>query len=177
MYVVGKDSSVYALDAATGKQIWVHPVEGHPTNRGFNYWESKDRKDQRPIFSADGYLQEINLKTGVTIPSFGNDGKVNLREGLGRDPKSIGEIQSGTPGRVFENPIILGSAPGEMYNSPPGDLRVYDVHVVPKPRSAYSRQRPRNGPPWPSVRVRPPGSGTINALFAEFKILPFMQRG
>ena len=47
MYVVGKDSSIYAFDAATGRQIWVHPVEGHPTNRGFNYWESKDRKDQR----------------------------------------------------------------------------------------------------------------------------------
>jgi quinoprotein glucose dehydrogenase len=129
MYIVGKDSSVYALDAATGRQIWVHPVDGHPTNRGFNYWESKDRKDQRLIFAADGYLQEINLKTGVTIPSFGNDGKVNLREGLGRDPKTIGEIQSGTPGRVFENLIILGSAPGEMYNSPPGDLRAYDVHT------------------------------------------------
>jgi quinoprotein glucose dehydrogenase len=129
MYVVGKDSSIYAFDAATGRQIWVHPVEGHPTNRGFNYWESKDRKDQRLIFAADGYLQEINLKTGVTIPSFGNDGRVNLREGLGRDPKSIGEIQSGTPGRVFENLIILGSAPGEMYGSPPGDIRAYDVHT------------------------------------------------
>ena len=104
-------------------------MEGHPTNRGFNYWESKDRKDQRLIFAADSYLQEINLKTGVTIPSFGNDGRVNLREGLGRDPKSIGEIQSGTPGRIFENLIILGSAPGEMYVSPPGDIRAYDVHT------------------------------------------------
>ena len=129
MYVVGKDSSICAFDAATGRQIWVHPVEGRPTNRGFNYWESKDRKDQRLIFAADGYLQEINLKTGITIPSFGNDGRVNLREGLGRDPKSIGEIQSGTPGRIFENLIILGSAPGEMYGSPPGDIRAYDVHT------------------------------------------------
>jgi quinoprotein glucose dehydrogenase len=54
---------------------------------------------------------------------------VNLREGVGRDPASIGDIQNGTPGRVFENLIILGSAPGEMYNSPPGDLRAYDVHT------------------------------------------------
>ena len=42
MYVVGKDSAIVALDAATGKQIWTHPVEGQPTNRGFNYWQSKD---------------------------------------------------------------------------------------------------------------------------------------
>jgi quinoprotein glucose dehydrogenase len=129
MYVVGKDHAIFAFDAATGKQLWVHPVEGHPTNRGFNYWRSKDGKDQRLIYTADGYLQEINLKTGVTIPSFGDDGRVNLRVGLGRDPKEIGEIQSGTPGRVFENLIIMGSAPGEMYGSAPGDLRAYDVHT------------------------------------------------
>ena len=103
MYVVGKDSDIVALDAATGKQIWSHPVEGNPTNRGFNYWESKDRSDRRLIFAANGYLQEINVKTGVTVPSFGNDGRVDLRVGLGRDPKTITEIQSGTPGRVFEN--------------------------------------------------------------------------
>ena len=30
---------------------------------------------------------------------FGNDGVVDLREGLGRDPATIGRIQSGTPGR------------------------------------------------------------------------------
>ena len=142
MYLVGKESHIVALDAATGKQIWDHPLEGNPTNRGFNYWESKDRSDRRLIFAANGYLQEVNVKTGVTIPSFGNDGRVNLREGLGRDPKTIGEIQSGTPGRVVENLIILGSAPGEMYGSPPGDLRAYDVitgklkwqfHTIPHP--------------------------------------------
>jgi len=40
MYVVGKDNTTAALDAATGKEIWVHD-NGIPrsiTNRGFNYW-------------------------------------------------------------------------------------------------------------------------------------------
>ena len=142
MYVVGEDSAIFALDAATGKQIWVHPVEGSPTNRGFNYWESDDRKDRRIIFAANSYLQQINALTGITIPSFGDDGRVDLREGLGRDPATMGNVQSGTPGRVFENLIILGSAPGEGYFSPPGDLRAYDVltgeliwtfHTIPRP--------------------------------------------
>ena len=119
MYVVGKDSAIVALDAATRKQVWNHPVEGKPTDRGFNYWQSKDGADRRLIFAADSYLQEINLRTGVTIPSFGKDGRVDLREGLGRDPKTIRNIQSGTPGRVFENSIILGSATGEGYGIPP----------------------------------------------------------
>lgn len=144
MYIVGKNNGIYALDAATGKQIWCHPVEdGQPTNRGFNRWISKDGKDQRLIFAVDGYLQEVDMKTGESIRSFGNDGKVDLREGLGRKLSDFDQgVQSGTPGRVFENLIILGSAPGEMYGSPPGDLRAYNVktgkmawifHTVPHP--------------------------------------------
>jgi quinoprotein glucose dehydrogenase len=143
MYVAGKDDGIYALDAATGKQIWAHPVQGgQPTNRGFNHWISKDGKDQRLIFSVDGYLQELNMKTGELITSFGEQGRVDLRVGLDRDPATVTEVQSGTPGRVFENLLILGSAPGEAYASPPGDIRAYDVrtgkmawtfHTVPRP--------------------------------------------
>jgi quinoprotein glucose dehydrogenase len=74
--------------------------------------------------------------------TFGANGAVDLRQGLGRDPATIGRIQSMTPGKVFENLIILGSATGEAYFSPPGDLRAYDVvtgklvwqfHTVPRP--------------------------------------------
>ncbi len=142
MYVIGDGPAIVALDAATGKQLWSHPVEGTPTNRGINYWESKDRSDRRIIFSADSYLQELNALTGVTINTFGNDGRVNLREGLGRDVKKVHQVQSGSPGHVFENLIILGSAPGELYDSPPGYLRAYDVrtgknvwtfHTIPHP--------------------------------------------
>jgi quinoprotein glucose dehydrogenase len=142
MYVVGGGPAIVALNAATGKEMWNHPLEGVPTYRGFNYWESKDRSDRRLIFSVDSYLQEVNARTGVTINTFGNDGRVNLREGLGRDPKTMGQVQSGSPGHVFKNLIILGSAPGEIYTDPPGDLRAYDVltgknvwtfHTVPRP--------------------------------------------
>jgi quinoprotein glucose dehydrogenase len=126
MFVLGRNAIV-ALDAASGKEVWSHPVEGTPTDRGINYWESKDRSDRRLIFSANSYLQEINARTGVTINTFGDDGRVDLRAGLDRDPKTIRNIQTGTPGRVFENLIILGSAPGEGYGSAPGHIRAYDV--------------------------------------------------
>ena len=88
-------------------------------------------------------LQEVDAKTGRSIVSFGRNGVVDLREGIdGRDPSTIGNIQSNTPGEVFENLIILGSATGEGYMSPPGDIRAYDVltgtrvwtfHTVPRP--------------------------------------------
>jgi quinoprotein glucose dehydrogenase len=142
MYLLGKDHTIVALNAATGSQIWSHPAESFVTSRGINYWESKDRSDRRLIFSANNYLQEIDARTGLTIPSFGSNGRVNLREGLGRDPNSFVTIQSGTPGRIFENLIILGSSTGEEYGSPPGDIRAFDIltgkiawsfHTIPHP--------------------------------------------
>ena len=74
-------------------------------------------------------------------PSFGKDGRVDLREGLDRDPATVNQ-QTRTPGRVFENLLILGSATNQEYASAPGDIRAFDVrtgalvwtfHTVPRP--------------------------------------------
>src|SRR5260370_34050172 len=87
-------------------------------------------------------VQAIDARSGKEIAPFGDNGLVDLRQGLGRDPKTIPLIQSFSPGRVFEDLMILGSATGEEYDSPPGDLRAYDVrtgkmawifHTVPHP--------------------------------------------
>ena len=142
IYGRGRNGSLIALDAKTGKEIWIREGMQAMTARGMNYWASKDGTDRRLIFSMNDYLQEINAATGQPIYEFGKDGVVDLREGLGRDPATIGRIQSGTPGRIFENLILLGSATGEGYMSPPGDLRAFDVitgklvwqfHTVPHP--------------------------------------------
>jgi quinoprotein glucose dehydrogenase len=142
MYVMGANNAVVALDAASGKTVWTHGNESGITNRGITYWENKSRSDRRLLYSSGSYLMAIDARTGVGIPSFGNDGRVNLREGLGRDPQAIANIQSSTPGQVFDDLIILGSATGEDYGSPPGDIRAYNVttgkpvwtfHTVPHP--------------------------------------------
>lgn len=142
MYVLAKNNSLVALDATTGKEIWIHANLPGLTSRGIAYWESKNRKDRRLIFAINDYLQEIDARTGKSILSFGNRGLVDLRQGLGRDPKSISRIQTDTPGRVFEDLILLGSTPGEAYLAPPGDIRAYHVvtgklvwsfHTIPHP--------------------------------------------
>ena len=109
MYVLARNSSLVALDAATGKEIWIHANLPGLTTRGIAYWESKDRKDRRLIFAMNNFLQEIDARTGKSILSFGKQGFVDLRQGLGRDPATIRRIASATPGRVFENLLILGS--------------------------------------------------------------------
>ena len=143
VYGRGRNGSLVAVDAATGKELWVRENMTGMTSRGINYWESADGRDQRLIFAMNSLLQEVDAKTGKSIMSFGTNGVVDLRVGIdGRDPETIGNIQSNTPGEIFENLIILGSAPGEGYMSPPGDIRAYDVltgklvwtfHTVPRP--------------------------------------------
>ena len=145
VYVLAKNNSIVALDAATGKEIWTHdsgPEIRIITNRGINYWESKDRTDRRLLFASNHFLRAIDARTGKTVESFGTNGAVNLKEGLGRDPKTLSLVQSTTPGRVFEDLLILGSATNQGYGSAPGDLRAFDVrtgrvvwtfHTIPHP--------------------------------------------
>lgn len=144
MYVIGKNNSIVALDAATGKEIWAHDngrVLGF-SHRGLVYWESQDRADRRILYIANNKLCALDAHTGATIDSFGDHGGVDLRDGLGRDPKTIRQIGSGTPGKIFGDLLLMGSATGEEYESPPGDLRAYNVitgkmewifHTVPHP--------------------------------------------
>jgi quinoprotein glucose dehydrogenase len=142
-YGRGRNGSLVAVDATSGKELWVRENMTGMTSRGFNYWESADGRDQRLIFAMNSLLQQVDAKTGKSILSFGTNGVVDLRVGIdGRDPDTIGNIQSNTPGEIFGNVMILGSAPGEGYMSAPGDIRAYDVltgtlvwtfHTVPRP--------------------------------------------
>jgi quinoprotein glucose dehydrogenase len=153
MYLLGRNSALIALDANTGKEIWIHDGLQGITARGINFWQSEDGKDKRLLFSIDSFLQEIDAKTGKLIPSFGIDGTVDLREGLLRAEGTSNRVQSGSPGKVWKNLIILGSAPGEGYVLPPGDIRAYDVitgkrvwqfHTVPWPGEKGYETRPKD---------------------------------
>jgi quinoprotein glucose dehydrogenase len=153
MYVLARNYSLVALDAETGKEIWIHENLAGISNRGIAYWESKDRKDRRFMFTLNDFLQQIDARTGKSILTFGNQGLVDLREGLGRDPKLISRIQTNTPGRVFENLIIVGSATGENYYASPGDIRAYNVitgkiewifHTIPRPGEEFYETWPKD---------------------------------
>ncbi len=161
MYVMGKNSSIVALEAKTGKEVWTYAPPADTkiiTNRGINYWESKDRSERRLLFASNHALRAIDARTGKAIADFGVGGSVDLKLGLGRDPKLIPLVQSTTPGRVFEDLIILGSATNQGYGSAPGDIRAFDVrsgklvwsfHTVPHPGEFGYEGWPKDA--WKSV--------------------------
>ena len=130
MYTLAKNMALVALDAATGREIWTHENQGQVGDRGINYWESADRKDRRLLFINAGFLTAVDAATGKTIESFGENGKVDLRLGLNRDITNVRPLQTGNPGRIFDNLIILSlPAGGAQYISNPGDTHAYDVRT------------------------------------------------
>ena len=128
IYTRARGNALAALDASTGKEIWVHDgIEGFSL-RGVNYWESADGTDRRLFYSARNILRALDARTGTPIAAFGTDGAVDLRKGLDRDPETV-EQQSRFPGKVFENLLILGSTTNREYTSAPGDIRAVDVRT------------------------------------------------
>jgi quinate dehydrogenase (quinone) len=146
MYVLARNNSIVALDAITGKERWVHPNTGAVTQRGINYWESKDRSDRRLLYLNAGYLTAIDARTGNTIQSFGDNGRVDIRVGLDRDIDKFPPLQTNNPGRIFENLFIIPlPARGDNYAAVPADVHAYDTrtgklawmfHSVPHPGEA-----------------------------------------
>jgi quinoprotein glucose dehydrogenase len=123
MYVRGARNRLVALDAATGREIWRSSEEA--SERGVSYWESPDRADRRLMVTTNRGLREVDARTGQLITTFGTNGAVDMRTG---SPRRLGG-PSKTPGRIFENLIIVGSQTGEGFGSPPGDIRAYDVRT------------------------------------------------
>lgn len=144
MYLTSPGLKVLALDAASGKRRWEfdpwNGQGGRGVNRGVTYWS--DDKDKRIFFVAGQHLCALDASTGRLVSSFGTAGKVDLREGLDRDVFFL-PVTATTPGIVYRDLLILGSAVGEGPTpSAPGHIRAFDArtgkrrwifHTIPHP--------------------------------------------
>lgn len=143
MYVTSPKLKLIALDPASGKESWKFDpfigTEASGVNRGVLYWE--ENQDKRIYFSAGSYLYAINADNGSVIATFGNNGKVDLREGLGRDPATLA-VAASSPAIIFKDLLIQGTALGEGYDAAPGFIRAYHIktgkiewtfHTIPQP--------------------------------------------
>jgi quinoprotein glucose dehydrogenase len=146
LYAVSPNLKTFALDAKTGKQLWVfNPFDSTSkdggVSRGLTYWESKD--EQRLFMFVYNKLMALDAKTGKQIMSFGDSGYVDLNKDL-RDDGIVRyeDVQNTSPGIIYKDLIISGSMVPEGYESSPGHIRAYDVrtgkrkwifHTVPQP--------------------------------------------
>lgn len=156
LYATTPKLRVIALDAATGKLIWsFDPNEGRKPlgkmrNRGVTYWEGGGEK--RIYFGFRQWLYGLDAKTGRPAAGFGDGGRVDLREGLGRDPRQQ-TVTLTTPGVIYKDLLIVGSLVSESLPSSPGFIRAYDTrtgrlrwtfHTIPQPGEYGSETWPKD---------------------------------
>jgi quinoprotein glucose dehydrogenase len=132
---------IIALNAATGKPLWEFDsgIEGRGPNRSVVYWGAGD---ERRIFAAvKSFIYALDARTGRVIPSFGKEGRIDLREGLGREASKQSVVVT-SPGVIYKDLLILGGRYPEALPAAPGDIRAYDVrtgelrwsfHTIPHP--------------------------------------------
>jgi quinoprotein glucose dehydrogenase len=147
MYATSPQIKVFALDAATGKEIWsFNPFKilggensWAGTNRGVTYWQSGDEK--RILFCAGSHLICLDAKTGEPVTSFGDGGKIDMQKDLDYEKEKF-LLVSNTPGIIYKDLIIMGMRLSEGLDAAPGHVRAYDVrtgkrswifHTIPHP--------------------------------------------
>jgi len=141
LFGISPTQRIFAVDAATGKELWVFDsgIKGMQPDRGLAYWSSGN--DKRILVGVMNFLYALDAATGRPIPGFGNNGRVDLQENLGREPRWQ-SISLTSPGIVYKDLIILGGRNPETLPAPPGDIRAFDVrtgklrwsfHTIPHP--------------------------------------------
>lgn len=139
LYLSTSLSQVAAIDAETGKTRWVYDPEtwknGTPSNNGFvhrgvAYWA--DGNDRRILFgTGDGYLICLKAQTGKPIFTFGQEGRIDLTQGLDR-PVDRHLYGVSSPPIICRDIVVMGSKVNDVPlvpEMPPGDVRGFDVRT------------------------------------------------
>ncbi len=147
LYGISPRLKTFALDAGTGKEIWVfNPFEKDSKDagvaRGLAYWKSGD--EQRIFMFAANKLFALDATTGNQVMSFGDSGYVDLNKDIRSNDGIVHQedVSNSSPGIIYKDLIITGSAVSENYDGSPGHIRAYDVrsgkmkwifHTIPQP--------------------------------------------
>ena len=135
-YGVTATMKLFALDPATGKELWKFDPKTASTKRlqnhairGVTYWEEGD--DKRIIYSAGVSIFAINAVSGQQIKTFGDNGEADLYAGLdkdvlGYDPHGM-FYRNTSPGSVYKDLFIIGASMSEGPDAPPGYIKAFNA--------------------------------------------------
>jgi quinoprotein glucose dehydrogenase len=130
MYLSTPYGRVVALEPETGKKIWEYESELTPSGRGINFWPGDETLPaQIVVATMNGFLFTLNAKTGKLTTTFGDNGRVNLKNGVA-DAFPRGRYGVSSPPAVYKNLIFSGAQlQEEPADGPSGDIRAWDVHT------------------------------------------------
>jgi quinoprotein glucose dehydrogenase len=133
--------TIVAADAGTGETLWTWrpPQDDREARaartyaRGVGFW--KDGAEERIITITPGFrLVALNAKTGVPVPSFGQNGVIDLFEALDLDFTGdlTGRIGNSSPPVVSNGVIMVGPAltpATPSYRNVKGDVMGFDART------------------------------------------------
>lgn len=130
LYGVTASVEPFAIDAATGREIWrardTLVTKWYGALRGVVYWENGD--DKRILFTKESDLIALDARTGKPITSFGADGIVSLKTGLGESAEGKFVVSS-TPGTVYKDLIIMPLRISEGADAAPGYVQAFNIRT------------------------------------------------
>jgi quinoprotein glucose dehydrogenase len=141
LYATTPTMKVVAVNAETGAQIWQFDPSGGSTARTRFRHRGVAVHADRVFVTYRNFLFALDKTTGQPIASFGTNGRIDLREGLGKPNEGL-SVSASTPGVVFEDLLILPSSVPETLPGTPGHIRAFDVktgrqrwifHTIPQP--------------------------------------------
>jgi quinoprotein glucose dehydrogenase len=139
LYVTTPFHRIVALKAETGAELWAYdphtyadgPAPFH-RHRGIAAWFDQRADGALRLFLNSRYkLICIDAKTGQPVKSFGDNGTVDLSNGLSR-PINNQYFNQTSPVSIYKDLIIVGSFvpdPVIQRNDTPGDVRAFDAHT------------------------------------------------
>jgi quinoprotein glucose dehydrogenase len=136
LYACDGHNGIHAFDAETGRERWRRdiskgtPPSGKPC-RGVAYYKVPNVSGPcaERIFapSQNPTLVALDARTGAFCAGFGNNGWVDLREGIAPYPHGLFYVSS-APQVVHGRVVVGGGIPdGQYWGGPSGVIRAYDA--------------------------------------------------
>jgi quinoprotein glucose dehydrogenase len=153
LYLSTPYNRVIALDPFTGKERWSYDPKAYEdgqvpngtgfVHRGVAFWRDGSNHRGRILMNSRARLIELDAETGKPVAGFGDNGIVNLLQGL-QWPVDPTQYTNTSPPVIYKDLIIVGNGVADRITykkDPPGDVRafgartgklVWTFHTVPR---------------------------------------------
>ena len=178
VYLCTSRNILIGLDAASGKELWRFdpqvPEEAIPYTaacRGVAYYEVPQQNAaeqtagtqpsacQARVISGtlDGRIIAVDAKTGEPCADFGDNGRVDIKTGMGVTPDGYVSINS--PPVIVRNTIVTGHQvlDGQRVDPPSGVIKGFDA-VTGELKWAWDAAKPNQSKPLPEGETYTRGS-------------------
>jgi quinoprotein glucose dehydrogenase len=143
-FTAGITRNVVAIDPESGQTLWVYrPNDGEErfeaaprksSGRGLARWRDAQGNERLILVTPGFNLIALDPETGRQIPSFGENGIVDLMAGVRGEVNEKSSIGNSSPATIVGDTIVVGPAHDVAMRPPSkanlkGDVRGYDART------------------------------------------------